>query len=125
MTHTLRAWPLENILATGKAMIITFRRALQRHPHTRPDLAFRGLPSLRLDQEGRHMCTACGLCATACPIRCLQVSRRDTEIDFELEWQRCICCGICAARCPVQAIECSHETDLWVYQKPEGDTSAP
>jgi formate hydrogenlyase subunit 6/NADH:ubiquinone oxidoreductase subunit I len=124
MTPTLRAWRLENILAAGKAMIITLRRGLGRRPPTHPDLAFRGRPSLRLDQEGRPMCTACGLCAAACPMQCLRVSRQETEIAFELEWQRCICCGICAAGCPVQAIECSHATDLWVFQE-QGDTPDP
>ena len=125
MRSALKVWPVAEILAAGKAMLITLRRGLQQHPPSHPSSAFRGLPALRLDHEGRHTCTACGRCAAVCPTQCLQVSSRESDITFELEWQRCMCCGVCAATCPVQAIECSPETNLWIDPERQGGRSDP
>ena len=57
-----------------KGMLITFRhffkkRATIQYPEqTRPfSPVFRGLHVLNRDEQGRENCTACGLCAVACP----------------------------------------------------------
>ncbi|MFX8980408.1 4Fe-4S binding protein, partial [Acinetobacter baumannii] len=62
---------LWNIL---KGMLITFRHIFKKQPtihypeQKRPfSPVFRGLHVLNRDEEGREKCTACGLCAVACP----------------------------------------------------------
>src|SRR4051812_21578978 len=62
---------LWNIL---KGMIITFSHIFKKKPTIRyPEQTrefspvFRGLHVLNRDEEGRERCTACGLCAVACP----------------------------------------------------------
>src|SRR6202046_5580556 len=61
-------WPI------AKGMGITFRHMFKKRPtvnypeKTRPfSPVFRGLHVLNRDEEGRERCTACGLCAVACP----------------------------------------------------------
>ena len=57
-----------------KGMIITFshifrKKATVRYPEQKRPIAniYRGLHVLKRDEEGRENCTACGLCAVACP----------------------------------------------------------
>ena len=57
-----------------KGMLITFKHLFKKkvtfqYPEqTRPfSPVFRGLHVLNRDEEGRERCTACGLCAVACP----------------------------------------------------------
>ena len=62
---------LWNIL---KGMAITFRHIFKKkatinYPEQKRSFSpvFRGLQILNRDEEGRERCTACGLCAVACP----------------------------------------------------------
>ena len=57
-----------------KGMMITFSHMFKKQPTIRyPEQkrefspVFRGLHVLNRDEEGRERCTACGLCAVACP----------------------------------------------------------
>ncbi|MBC7651687.1 MAG: 4Fe-4S binding protein, partial [Deinococcales bacterium] len=57
-----------------KGMVITFSHIFKKQPTIRyPEQkrefspVFRGLHVLNRDAEGRENCTACGLCAVACP----------------------------------------------------------
>ena len=57
-----------------KGMMITFSHMFKKQPTIRyPEEkrefspVFRGLHVLNRDEEGRERCTACGLCAVACP----------------------------------------------------------
>ncbi|TAG12238.1 MAG: NADH-quinone oxidoreductase subunit I, partial [Sphingobacteriia bacterium] len=57
-----------------KGMAITFSHIFKKQPTIRyPEEkrefspVFRGLHVLNRDEEGRENCTACGLCAVACP----------------------------------------------------------
>src|ERR1700755_2684249 len=57
-----------------KGMLITFSPLFKKQPtihypeQKRPfSPVFRGLHVLNRDEEGRERCTACGLCAVACP----------------------------------------------------------
>ncbi|HEX3024298.1 MAG TPA: 4Fe-4S binding protein, partial [Chitinophagaceae bacterium] len=57
-----------------KGMMITFSHIFKKQPtihypeQKRPfSPVFRGLHVLNRDEEGRERCTACGLCAVACP----------------------------------------------------------
>ncbi|QNL51387.1 NADH-quinone oxidoreductase subunit I [Olivibacter sp. SDN3] len=78
---------------------------------------YRGMHSLKRDEEGRERCTACGLCALSCPaeaISMISAERQKGEEHlyreekyaavYEINMLRCIFCGLCEEACPKEAI---------------------
>jgi len=78
---------------------------------------YRGMHVLKLDDEGRERCTACGLCALSCPaeaITMIAAERKEDELHlyreekyasmYEINMLRCIFCGDCETACPKEAI---------------------
>lgn len=110
--------------AIFSGMFITLKHLFKReitiqYPEVKRPLAeiYRGLHVLKLDDQGRERCTACGLCALSCPaeaITMVAAERLPSEMNlyreekyakiYEINMLRCIFCGNCETACPKEAI---------------------
>lgn len=93
-------------------------------------LGYRGRVALVYDEEReRYRCTACGLCAKACPVEIIQITRARDEKGkpipyperFEYNLLECIVCGLCVEACPFEALTMTQERELAVYSRKEAD----
>jgi len=91
---------------------------------------WRGLQILNRDEEGRERCTACGLCAVACPAEAITMEGAERKTGeehlyreekyaakYEINMLRCIFCGLCEEACPKDAIYLSETFAPANYQR--------
>ena len=78
---------------------------------------YRGMHVLKRDDQGRENCTACGLCAVACPAEAITMEAAERvkgeegmyreekyAATYEINMLRCIFCGLCEEACPKEAV---------------------
>jgi NADH-quinone oxidoreductase subunit I len=117
-------WEKLYLPAILKGMGITFTHIWKKKPTIRyPEQkrqfspVFRGLHILNRDEQGRERCTACGLCAVACPAEAITMEAAERKkgeenlyreekyaAKYEINMLRCIFCGLCEEACPKDAI---------------------
>lgn len=90
-----------------------------KYPEQKREIAavYRGQHVLKRDEQGRENCTACGLCAVACPAEAITMEAAERKkgeehlyreekyaAKYEINMLRCIYCGLCEDACPKDAI---------------------
>ncbi|HRP52241.1 MAG TPA: NADH-quinone oxidoreductase subunit I, partial [Fluviicola sp.] len=105
-------------------MWITLKHLFKKHntvkyPEVKREFApvYRGQHVLKRDEQGRENCTACGLCAVACPAEAITMTAAERKkgeehlyreekyaATYEINMLRCIFCGLCEEACPKEAV---------------------
>ena len=118
--HTLHLFGL----AKDQSASVTTQYPEQRKVYP---LGYRGAHRLTLKPDDSVRCTACFLCATACPAKCINIEageHPDATVEkypvrYEIDTLQCIYCGMCVEACPCDAIRMDTYVHprIWGYQR--------
>jgi NADH-quinone oxidoreductase subunit I len=117
-------WERMYLPAILSGVVITIRHLFRRkatvkYPETKREISaiWRGQHVLKRDDKGAERCTACGLCAVACPAEAITMTAAERKkgeeglyreekyaSTYEINMLRCIFCGLCEEACPKEAI---------------------
>ena len=123
--------------AIASGLSITFKHIFKkvptiRYPEQKREIAsvYRGQHVLKRDENGAERCTACGLCAVACPAEAITMEAAERKAGeehlyreekyaakYEINMLRCIFCGLCEEACPKDAIYLSETFAPADYQR--------
>ncbi len=117
-------WESIYLVAILKGLMITIKHLFKRkvtikYPEQIREFSpvYRGQHMLKRDEQGRENCTACGMCAVACPAEAITMTAAERKPGeehlyreekyasvYEINMLRCIFCGLCEEACPKDAI---------------------
>ncbi|MBL0052272.1 MAG: NADH-quinone oxidoreductase subunit I [Bacteroidetes bacterium] len=120
MTLMERAYLPAIVKGMGITLSHLFKKKVTiQYPEVKRPIApvYRGWHVLKRDEQGRENCTACGLCAVACPAEAITMTAAERKPGdenlyreekyasvYEINMLRCIYCGLCEEACPKEAI---------------------
>lgn len=121
----LSFWQRIYIGAIAQGLWITLRHALKNlftqksiltleYPEKKRPLPenYRAEHRLMQRPDGSVRCTACMLCATACPANCIEIVAAEHPnpkiekypVVYNIDLLRCVYCGFCVEACPCDAV---------------------
>lgn len=129
MTFVEKTYLREIVRGLGITIRHFFKKKVTvQYPEQKRPLSpvYRGRHVLMRDEEGRERCTACGMCALACPAEAITMQAEERmageehlyreekyAATYEINMLRCIFCGLCEEACPKEAIYLTKSQD-WV-----------
>lgn len=108
----------KGMMITGRHLVLNLIKPSRMGTFSWPevkkpiDTGYRSEHRLMLRDDDTIRCTACMLCATACPASCIHIEAAEGNIpeaekyakDYTIDMLRCIFCGYCVEACPCDAI---------------------